>query len=355
MIRKDVVITVLVIFCLTPTLFLVKSISSSYGPTYDPWCDINDDGRIDIKDMHYVAVLFSASGTPVNKTELLYNVSDTFTSLLKEIDSLNSSLSELQSQVNSLNATNLMPIIDSLNSSLLALQSQVSSINTTVTQLQSSDTSLGNSLSQLQSRADTLNNTMIFLNTTIVTMNTTITQLQTSDANLNSRMSALEAEVNALEANYSVTNLKLAPYAVPFNSTYSTTYGWTTEQYPNWADMPAMTVTLNLTRASQLIIMFSGELQNLGPDTTRENTWICIQAKINNDVALPSEFNTTTVDPSGTGMLTQGHYLRWGTYSCTFYSQTLNAGFYTIKLRWDCTVGKAEARSRDLVVIALPA
>jgi chaperonin cofactor prefoldin len=299
--KRDLVIAVLITFCLTAMLFSVRFTRSQIPGQYDPWLDVNDDGKILIEDVAWVAKAFGASGDPVNKTALLYNVNDTFTSLLAKIDSLNSSLSELQSSINE-------------------------------------------------------------LKTTIVTMNGTITQLQNSNADLNNRVGILEGNfstllnrIDSLEANYSVTNLKLAPYAVPFNSTYSNTYGWTTEQYDNWVDMPYMSVTLNLSRASQFIIMFSGELQNLGPDTTRENTWICIRAMINNTVALPSEFNTTSVDPSGTGMLMQSHYLRWGTYNFMFTTQKLDAGFYTIKLQWDCTVGKAEVRSRDLVVIALPA
>lgn len=38
---------------------------------YDPWCDINDDGKIDIKDIASVALKFGTTGTPINKTGLL--------------------------------------------------------------------------------------------------------------------------------------------------------------------------------------------------------------------------------------------------------------------------------------------
>jgi hypothetical protein len=37
-------------------------VSSSVG--YDPWADINDDGKIDMKDIAYTARLFDTSGDP---------------------------------------------------------------------------------------------------------------------------------------------------------------------------------------------------------------------------------------------------------------------------------------------------
>ncbi len=43
---------------------------------YDPWYDINDDGKIDIKDVAGIAVKFGTSGTPINKTALLLELLD---------------------------------------------------------------------------------------------------------------------------------------------------------------------------------------------------------------------------------------------------------------------------------------
>lgn len=40
---------------------------------YDPWYDLDDDGDIDIFDVVKVASQFNTKGTPINKTELLYN------------------------------------------------------------------------------------------------------------------------------------------------------------------------------------------------------------------------------------------------------------------------------------------
>jgi hypothetical protein len=63
MIRKDVIIAVLATFCLTTTLFLVlptRSGSSAVG--YDSWADINDDGKIDMRDIGYTAAMYGAFG-----------------------------------------------------------------------------------------------------------------------------------------------------------------------------------------------------------------------------------------------------------------------------------------------------
>ena len=71
-IRKDLVVTVLVTFCLTATLFMILPTRSlpAIGE-YDPWLDTNDDGKIDMKDIGAEARAFGSSGTPINKTALL--------------------------------------------------------------------------------------------------------------------------------------------------------------------------------------------------------------------------------------------------------------------------------------------
>lgn len=373
--KKDLVVAVFVTFCLTASLFLLKFVRSQSEVTYDPWADINDDGKINMFDIGYVARRFGL-GTPgdeINKTALLYNVNDTFTSLIAKIDSLNSSLSELRSQVDSLNVTNLMPIIDDLNSSLLTLQFQLNSLNTTVIQLQSSDASLGNSLSQLQSRVDTMNNTMslqistlqsqmAILNTAIVTMNATITQLQNSNADLSSRVSSLEgnfssllARVSALEGNYSVTNLKLAPFAIPFNMTYSTVHNFTTET-AGFVDMPYTSVTLALNRTSQLLIMFSADA-GISQATHSESCYIICEAVVNGVSATPSSIELTPTTSIELGNpYAHAHRIVKGTCSYNFYTNALSAGTYTVSIRWYISsAGTGDVYSRTLAVIALPA
>lgn len=62
------------------TLMLLVSpflVGSTASVTYNPWADLNDDGDVDIFDVVLLAGHYSSIGIPVNKTELLYNVSDT--------------------------------------------------------------------------------------------------------------------------------------------------------------------------------------------------------------------------------------------------------------------------------------
>jgi len=59
---------------LTALMFALAFIPLSGSQTtfqYDPWADINDDGKIDAKDIGYVCRLFGTTGTPINKTALL--------------------------------------------------------------------------------------------------------------------------------------------------------------------------------------------------------------------------------------------------------------------------------------------
>ncbi len=57
-------------------LFLLASallVRVSATLPYDPWDDINDDGKIDIKDIADVAARFGTSGTPLTKAYLAYD------------------------------------------------------------------------------------------------------------------------------------------------------------------------------------------------------------------------------------------------------------------------------------------
>jgi len=69
--KKCLTIAVLITFCFTATLFTFPSNSQSNGRKYDPWLDINDDGKIEVFDISKVALAFGTSGTPINKTALV--------------------------------------------------------------------------------------------------------------------------------------------------------------------------------------------------------------------------------------------------------------------------------------------
>lgn len=60
--KKDLTIAVLSTFCLAAALLAVLPTKSSLP--YDPWGDINDDGKIDMKDISHDAKLFGTSGDP---------------------------------------------------------------------------------------------------------------------------------------------------------------------------------------------------------------------------------------------------------------------------------------------------
>jgi hypothetical protein len=73
-----------------------RSLNTTSEFEYDPWLDLDDNGIIDIYDVVWLNELYNAEGIPINKTELLYEVNATYTRLLSKIDSLNSSLLDLE-------------------------------------------------------------------------------------------------------------------------------------------------------------------------------------------------------------------------------------------------------------------
>jgi hypothetical protein len=70
-IKRDLIVAVLLTFCLTVLMFQVLPIGSQDAGDYDPWYDVNDDGTIDMRDIGGMARKFGATGTPINKTEML--------------------------------------------------------------------------------------------------------------------------------------------------------------------------------------------------------------------------------------------------------------------------------------------
>lgn len=60
MIRKGVIFYVLITFCLRALMFAVVPIRS--GNPYDPWADINEDGKINMYDIGYTAQRYGATG-----------------------------------------------------------------------------------------------------------------------------------------------------------------------------------------------------------------------------------------------------------------------------------------------------
>jgi hypothetical protein len=68
---------------------LYYSIVTAQGPgDYDHWYDINDDGKIDMKDIGAMARKFGTTGTPINKTALLLELEQNITVLREEMIAL---------------------------------------------------------------------------------------------------------------------------------------------------------------------------------------------------------------------------------------------------------------------------
>jgi hypothetical protein len=69
-IRKDVVIILLLTFCLISVLFLIPVSSSGTKNSYDPWSDINGDGIIDVTDVQNVVGLYGGIGDPTRNVNV---------------------------------------------------------------------------------------------------------------------------------------------------------------------------------------------------------------------------------------------------------------------------------------------
>lgn len=166
------------------------------------------------------------------------------------------------------------------------------------------------------------------------------------------KIEALEARVKALEANYSITNIKLAPYAIPFNSTYSHSYA---EVGSTWYDMPDMTVTINVSRPSCLLILFSAQIWHKTWDIDIP-MYIWVRALVDNKPALPYFVAITPyTSPELAWPANHRHALLYGARSFNFYSPSVSEGVHTVTIQWRTSHGLGAVAYRTLIVIALPA
>lgn len=76
-VKRNLVVAVLLTFCLTVALFTMiptwSSPSTTNSGEYNPWADYNDDGIIDIFDIVPAALAFGTSGTPLTKGSIYYD------------------------------------------------------------------------------------------------------------------------------------------------------------------------------------------------------------------------------------------------------------------------------------------
>jgi hypothetical protein len=68
MIRKDVIFAILTTFCLCALMFTVIPIRSQ--EPYDPWADIDENGKINMYDIGYTAQRFGATGDPTKNVNV---------------------------------------------------------------------------------------------------------------------------------------------------------------------------------------------------------------------------------------------------------------------------------------------
>ena len=147
----------------------------------------------------------------------------------------------------------------------------------------------------------------------------------------------------------SVTTTKMAARAIPFVSTYRTTY--TSITGIDWADIPGMDVVLTLDRTSHLLIMFSTEAR---VDDSSQR--IEIRAMVSTYLAYPGSVYLTPMMLEYPIPEEHRHNLDYSAYSYNFCSPSVNAGTYIIKIQWRVEGGgTGRAGPRALTVIALPA
>ena len=128
--RKNLIAIVLTTLFLSSFISMIGSTRSVSNVPYDPWADLNDDGDVDIYDAILFANAFGGEGTPLNKTELLYNVNDTYASLLSQIDSLNSSLLATQNVLNT-RVTTLEAMVAQQQVRIAELEAELALVNVT--------------------------------------------------------------------------------------------------------------------------------------------------------------------------------------------------------------------------------
>ena len=95
--RRHLLLAILTTCLVTMFVITTVPIFSQSAGQYDPWLDLNEDGKINIIDISMLAKAFGTSGTPINYTAMLLT-------LQAEIDSLNSTLATQQSEINNLGA-----------------------------------------------------------------------------------------------------------------------------------------------------------------------------------------------------------------------------------------------------------
>lgn len=156
------------------------------------------------------------------------------------------------------------------------------------------------------------------------------------------------------QANYSVSEMSLAPYAIPFNMSFAgaDVFSYTTD-YAGFDDMPNASVTLTINRTSELLIMLNTCAWITVATNDPTDTYLKCRALVDGTLATPGSQQLT---PTMTLELGHAHLANGGPCSCDFYFGPLAAGTHTIKIQWCLSEpGRGAISNRILEVIALPA
>lgn len=114
-ITSSMLLNIILLMILSASFFLVNTTAntskSEFAEGYDPWVDLNDDGRIDLYDAVILLYRYGTKGTAINKTEVLLELLDKVNSLNSTVIVLNqkveeheSTIIELQSRLKTLEA-----------------------------------------------------------------------------------------------------------------------------------------------------------------------------------------------------------------------------------------------------------
>jgi predicted secreted protein len=70
--KRNTIIAIMITFCFTASIFMIIPIRSATSP-YNPWVDINDDGKISLQDLVLLANSYGTTGTPLTKASIQFD------------------------------------------------------------------------------------------------------------------------------------------------------------------------------------------------------------------------------------------------------------------------------------------
>ncbi len=164
------------------------------------------------------------------------------------------------------------------------------------------------------------------------------TRIQSNLTELREDLSSLTVHVQQATANYSITNLRLAALALPFNFTTS---NQTSTDSTSWTTIPGSSLAINAPRNSVLIILISSEIA-----LSNVSYQIGFRLTLDANIYLPNN--------NGIYYVPMEAY-RFDILTYNFYSPNVSEGIHIIDLQWIVTGSTGFLRNLNLIVFALPA